>query len=505
MATARLRTSRRLSAGACVTLALFLLAAVAALRLALRERPTAHADSAEYLLTAESLFNHGTPNVHPADLLAFGRIASSFPLEGDYGRPLRQYLPAPDRRLYAIHFWAYPAVVLPAKVVLRLTGGNEFKAFQVTNVFFALGALAHVLFFSGLSGTARRLLAALLAASPFLPFLLWPHPEVVTAALATSSLVFRHDGRRGASVLAMALASLQAAPLALAAAALAVEGAWAARGLDGASRRGAVVRLGPAFALALLPTLFALVAFRHPSPLVLAGAYHPRHVSLFRALELLLDPNLGLLPYVPVTLALALGLTLARLWHGRTTDGRPSPAWLLAGLGLVALASSGAANWNHGTVGPSRYGLWLLPFVLVLLVEAVDSSTGRFRRLALALAVVAVLSQGAIALVRGGVYAQQDYARHSPAARLVLDRWPAAYNPTVETFVERTRHEEINPDLPLTHPVVYRSARGCRKGWVQKRHLPEVTASCGGAPTSGPDFRALKAHSGPDTWAYVSW
>jgi hypothetical protein len=65
-----------------------LLVALLSLHLAIRERPTAHADSAEYLLTAESLFNHGTPNVHPADLLSFGRIAVRHPLEGDFGRPL---------------------------------------------------------------------------------------------------------------------------------------------------------------------------------------------------------------------------------------------------------------------------------------------------------------------------------------------------------------------------------------------------------------------------------
>ena len=61
--------------GSAIGWAAFLLIALVALSLAIRERPTAHADSAEYLLTAESLFNHGTPNVHPADLLSFGRIA----------------------------------------------------------------------------------------------------------------------------------------------------------------------------------------------------------------------------------------------------------------------------------------------------------------------------------------------------------------------------------------------------------------------------------------------
>jgi hypothetical protein len=79
---------RRLPVAETAARTVFVVAALLALRLAVRERPTAHADSAEYLLTAESLFNHGTPNVHPADLLTFGRTASCFPLEGDHGRPL---------------------------------------------------------------------------------------------------------------------------------------------------------------------------------------------------------------------------------------------------------------------------------------------------------------------------------------------------------------------------------------------------------------------------------
>lgn len=54
-------------------------------------------------------------------------------------------------------------------------------------------------------------------------------------------------------------------------------------------------------------------------------------------------------------------------------------------------------------------------------------------------------------------------------------------------------------------PVVCRSAAGCRKAWLQKRHVAAMTESCGGPPTLGPDFRDLKAQRGPDAWAYVSW
>jgi hypothetical protein len=482
----------------------FLLVAVLALRVAWREPPTAHADSAEYLLTAESLFNHGTPNVHPADLLSFGRIASRFPLEGDYGRPLSHYIPAPDRRLYAVHFWAYPAAALPAKLALRLAGQNEFKAFQLTNTLAWLAALTHVLFLSGLSPPVRRLLAVLLAASPVLPFLLWPHPDSVVFALVASGLVFRHDGRRSAVVLCTALSSLQAAPLALAAFLFWLEAAWVSRRLARADLWRAM--RGPSLALVpvVVPALFSRVAYAHASPLALAGAFDPRNISAARVLELFFDLNLGLLPYVPLTLALSLVFAAAQL-AGRAGRASAGVSWLVVALAATATVVTGAANWNHGTVGPSRYGLWLLPFVLILVAEGLEAFAGRQGRWVLALAVAAAFSQATIVLTRGGLHAPEDYTRHSLPARLVLDAWPAAYNPSREVFIERTLHLEINPDLPWSDPVVYRSPKGCRKAWLQKRHLPDVAASCGAAPPYGPDFRALKARQGPEAWAYVSW
>jgi hypothetical protein len=83
--------------GRAFSYVVLLMLALVALRLAIRVWPSAHADSAEYLLTAESLFNHGTPNVHPADLLSWGWIAARSPLQGDYGAPLSHHVPAPDR------------------------------------------------------------------------------------------------------------------------------------------------------------------------------------------------------------------------------------------------------------------------------------------------------------------------------------------------------------------------------------------------------------------------
>ena len=72
-------------------------------------------------------------------------------------------------------------------------------------------------------------------------------------------------------------------------------------------------------------------------------------------------------------------------------------------------------------------------------------------------------------------------------------------------FTERTENREINPDRTQTEPVVYRSALGCRKAWLQKRHLAAMGESCGRPPIEGPDFRQLKARQRPNAWAYVRW
>jgi len=112
---------------------------------------------------------------------------------------------------------------------------------------------------------------------------------------------------------------------------------------------------------------------------------------------------------------------------------------------------------------------------------------------------------GAIAVARGGVHAPEDYTRHSAGPRWALDRWPALYNPTTEIFVERTEGREVDPDRPAPKALVYRSAAGCRKAWLQKRHVAGVAESCGRPPVHGPDLRALKASLGPDAWTYVRW
>jgi hypothetical protein len=119
------------------------------------------------------------------------------------------------------------------------------------------------------------------------------------------------------------------------------------------------------------------------------------------------------------------------------------------------------------------------------------------------LALVAVVSQAALVASRGGMEPRVDYLRHSAAARLLLDRWPRAYNPSHEIFVERTlRREE---PLPLLGPVVYRLRGQCKKALAQKRHLAELRALCGREASNVDEMKERVAREGRAIWMYLDY
>jgi hypothetical protein len=83
---------------------------------------------------------------------------------------------------------------------------------------------------------------------------------------------------------------------------------------------------------------------------------------LAKAVSLLMDLNTGLLPYMPGVVALALaGLFLS----GWRTDPFPPSAACFAAFFVGALSASTGIEWNTGTSGPSRYAVWLSPFVML--------------------------------------------------------------------------------------------------------------------------------------------
>ena len=471
--------------------AILVLLGAAALVLPLRP----HGDAGEYLLMLESLHRHGSPELRPGDVESLrGRLARDG-IAIDESRVLPNYHRAGSGKLYCYHFWAYSLAGLPARTLLEPLGVSPLRALPVTNaaVFgFALVAASVLPWTSG-----RRLwLVGLLALSPALAFLMWPHPEVFTFAFVTLALALSLSGYTATSVLAAALASLQNPPLVLLVGALLVAAfvsAWRKRRL-----RGAILPLLAALP-ALVPPLFFQWNFGVWN-LSVRPSEAAESLSALRALDLAIDPNLGLLPHAPLTLALGLGAALAALLRRRPL---PALAALLL-LPLLAIACTANSNWNNDTAGPSRYVVWMFPLLAFVAAGGASAPERPLGGTAAWMLALALVTQAVPLAVRGGPLASSDFLRHSSAARLVLDRWPRLYRPEPEVFVERT----LGHEGPFEGPVVYRDASGrCRKAWLQPRHAEKLAELCG-APPAAAGARLQELRAEPDTkrdWLYVDY
>jgi hypothetical protein len=479
------RTPRsRFVIGAAAALASGVLLGPAAL-----QTPRALGDSGEYFLMAESLFRHGSTELRSEDLAALDGAVRLRYVHGTFGDLREAYRLDRAGRARSLHFWAYPLVCLPAKAVLHVLGANELRALPITNAVLFLFALLRAGPFSRVESPRRWLLPALLLLSPAAWFVAWPHPEVLSCSLATLALVYGWEGRPLAAVLMASLAALQNPPLGLLALVLFANAVRAPR-----HRLLAVLAL----ALAFVPFAVSAWTFGRLSPLSVSAA-GPQFLSARKALELFFDLNLGLLPYVPIAVLGAVGAPLALRRSPASFRGALESWGVLLAMAFVCTA---AVNWNHGTAGPSRYGVWMLPLVLGVFLQPLGpgAAVGTTRNAFFALALLALVVQAGLLVARGGPDPRPDYLEHSYAARFVLDRAPALYNPSNEIFMERTRGREDVAE----EPVIYRTNGRCRKALTQKRYWQDVIALCG-ASARVPDFKELALANRRGTWVYVDY
>jgi hypothetical protein len=447
--------------------------------------PLAVGDSGDYLLTLEAFANHGTPDVRARDAASLGAAATRAPIRGSFGDPVwHQTRPARDGRVYTWHFWAYPLAVLPVKTILRWIGGNELAAMQVANAIFLLAAAWFVWLAPWLDRRVAAWWAVLSVVGPPAWFCVWPHPEVFTFALVTVAVACAMGFHLVPASAALAVASTQNPPLAPLAAALAI--AAATRPPRTGHRLAlALAAVFPAF----VPTIFYLMTFGRPS-LMLGESVSFDTMSLSKAIDLAVDLNMGLLPYVPGVVVLATAaLVLTR------ADERLRAVACWAAFVAGALGASAGILWNFGTSGPSRYAVWLSPFLIAAAAQVARKRWGA-AALAAALAV-----QALILAKRLPNWGEDDHTRHSYAAKFVLRRWPAVYSPHEDIFMDRT------PALYEGGPHVFRDGETCRKALAQKRHAQALEAACGPLPEQFVAWsrEIARAGVGRDSWVYVDY
>jgi hypothetical protein len=387
-------------------------------------------DSTEYVAMSVNLARGSPPSLAPDDM---AHVRAMFP--GDASTRLQNpRLRAPDGRQELPHFWFYSLLAAPFVRIALSIGADPATGFAALN-FLILTGLAILL--------ASRMpvpVTLFLAAGPILWWIDKPHTEVLTFSLITAGLVLLPT-RPWWSIAAFGAAAAQNPPMA---AATAIVFAFAV------SRHGwREPRIWIASVAAAIPAA-AHPLYYHWRLGIWSGLDDAidRHWPSPRELvRVMFDPNLGIYvhdPFLFAALVVAAIAMLRRRDH-RRLDAFSWAVGLIAVLFLVSVTQTTNVN-SGGTPGPSRYGLWLIPFAAPLLWGA--PSVMRSIRVLAAASVLWCTWAFAPNL-------PDEYLKPSWLAANVWRLRPSLDDPLAEVFAERvTGHEPAAPPA---------ATRGCEK------------------------------------------
>jgi len=394
------------------------------------------------------------------------------------------------------HFIVYSALAAPL-IALGLTAT---AAFTILN-----GLLLAAAFYL----TAARLhwtWAAVVFAGPILWWLDKPHTEPFTFAMYAIAFAL-FDSAPWWTLAAAGAAAAQNPGNAPLLGILAVSAA-AGRASVLKDRRFWLGVLGGAALAALRPVSYLL---RLGTATHVASGHDTHWVTLREYVTVLVDPNVGLLPQVPVFAAAVAAGAVVLAFSAPRRLASPGIAAAAASAAWLALVAATTANVNHGgTPGLSRCATWFIPLAIPLFQE-LDRLLGRRG---------AWMALPAVASVVLGVWmfhpARAEAAdRPTRLASWLWIRHPAVDNPLPEIFAERMRGLDENW-LPVATPgceKVLLVGRGGRDSvWPMPCAPARIPAACRGPGATcyanrtktGYEFVTLRV-STPQAFRFARW
>ena len=411
-------------------------------------------EAASYTLTTVSLAHDGNAFISEQDLAAARQWLPEWAeMYQEFGGS--HYTTAQGTVPW--YFPTYPAACLPLFWLLGLLGQPREYAFCLTNLVCVLAVQAVVLSNRRLTLFQKALLCLLLGVHPAVFYISWPSAEVFQYALiALSAISWASEQRHRAALLIAVAGTTNPCILAIGLAMIGeyLVGLWKqGQGAPPARIRGMFARWKEVlvYACCYLP---GLVPFAYNYAICgainLTASYDGEWIPL-NDLTLLrhfwayfTDWNFGMLPYMPILLAVWAVLLVAAVIRrcGRYL-------WMNLGFAGALLGVSLMANINHGMSGISRYLAWSTALMAVAVgTQAPKILHGlRARRvLAAALACSAVYTGGVI-IAYGGIGAPRtDYLIITPIALKLVEHFPSFYQPLPVVLTMRSNIEAGLPD-----------------------------------------------------------
>ena len=418
--------------------------------LGIADAPRRTGDAHQYHAMAGEFAEFRAPSMNDAEMAGFKSWLAAQSQDSGFQGAAFVIVQSPlvvDGRQYFSHFWIFPLFATPFVWLARAFGWHEGYGFL------ALNSLLLAIAVWQMQRRFHPAIALIVLASPVVWFINKAQVELFTLAFLAIAMAQARGGRFLWAGLFTAIASTQNLPIFALVPCFWLAGdlRWhlasgspLAAGTAGRGRRfatGAVLVLATIGIGALHP-LYYLATVGVVTPQQLNDGIGAHLPSLERYLAVLIDPDIGLVPWTPLLVVLAAaGLIPLVMRHATTSVDDVRNLRLAAVCGLVGgvwflYVFSQTTNVNSGgTVHVSRYVLWLIPLALPL-VEATAVWIGR--RVEVVLPIVGIAAWVWYAMIFPPSRAEH-YLSPSPQSAFINQWLPGLYDQEPEIFLER-RH-----------------------------------------------------------------
>lgn len=399
-------------------------------------KPALYGDGNEYLQMIISFTNHATANLLPEDINERNLFIQGIDPYSGYYKDL-------NGQFYSYHFWFYSLLCVPVYFFLEIFKIYPLKVFQITNVIF-LFFVGYQLLKSPLE-KKKKIWLIIGLINPIWLYVPWSHPEVFSFSMLFVGLLKLLEKRQVKATIYTALASLQNPGIALVTLII---------GIVELIRIIRVKKIDSKFLFVGLSSLIALFPYlwywSHYRVFSLIGETYTVGFSLEKTINLFIDPNFGLVIYIPFLI-----LILAILIYKIDKTAIISVCTLF----LIGLICSVQLNWNSGATYINRYAVWMIPIVVFGCLSITRSKNFKW------FAGLSSITNGVILIVCFLFYTSYSSVQFTPLAKLVIGLVPGLYNPPIEVFVEKSLGREVS--LQEVKPITIYAGGEKRKELVQ--------------------------------------
>lgn len=402
--------------------------------------PKVQGDGHEYIMQTVSFQNHMSFGVNQADL---EKAKEQFYNNQERLQTVFDEQMVSDERgwKYSNHYGAYSILVTPVKLFLLNIGVYPVWAFSITNLFLWLSAVLVTFFCLDTDDKKKFCVIFLLIFNPIFFYLDWVHTEMYIFAFEVIGLVFLYNRKYALSILALSLSAMQnlgMLPIAAMAGLFYIGDCYdkyVKKESDQniirfiARRWRSIVIYGIFYLPAFFPIIMTYIRFGTYN-LVAKVAMEDKYL-LHKAVDYLIDPNLGILPYEPIIFVAFVVLSIVGIKRFIR-----SAILNLVGVAGTLYIIAHQLQINCGMQGIMRYCVWIIPVIIFFVILNWQPKKEKGNGLLLTIILEGIYTATIISYCTwfGGGYSYTQFADWTEA---LLDIAPQLYNPSHGIFYSR--------------------------------------------------------------------